>query len=126
MGVIGLEPESGTAGVQDLANACGWPAWSFGPSVLTIAHDWTAVFNRKERCLTAIVHTDDEGDGAVDMVLFQARMVVPISPTVWDAVEQVGQVLLCGVVNGGPTTAALQAATTAGELRAVVAGAHVA
>jgi hypothetical protein len=122
MGVIGLEVESGTASAQDLAEVCGWPSWSFGPSVLTVDPDWTAVFNRKERSLRAIIHFGE--DNQVDLVLFQARTAVPIPPSTWAALEQAGSVLLCGIVQGGPSTANLQAATAAGELHAVVAEAH--
>ncbi|MFG2525938.1 hypothetical protein [Streptomyces sp. NPDC048527] len=125
MGVIGLEPSSGTAGARDLADACGWPAWAFGgPSVLTLNDDWIAIFDGTERALRAIVRMN--ADDEVGLVLFEATATIEIGPTVWDALEQADRVLLCGVVEGGPATANLTAATAAGELHAIVADVHIA
>ncbi|MER8237485.1 hypothetical protein [Streptomyces sp. NPDC094049] len=123
MGAIGLEPLSGTAGPEDLADVCGWHPWAFGvPSALAVNSDWVAVFNREARALTAIVHFGP--DDQVDLVLFQANETVRLTPTVWAALEGTGKALLCGVVRGGPTAEGMTAATAAGELYAVVADAH--
>jgi hypothetical protein len=85
--------------------------------------DWTAVFNRKERSLRAIIHFAQ--DDSVDLVLWQARAAVEIPPSTWSALEESGRVLLRGIVDGGPTTENFTAATTSGVLHAVVAEAAI-
>lgn len=88
-----LHPQSGDAGLDDLLDRCGLPAWDARTLPPTDAR-WRARFDIATRSLEGIVHIDP--DGFDDVSLFDAAEKVTLPDHWWDLVDRVQHLLVCG------------------------------
>jgi hypothetical protein len=119
LGVISLDPCSGTAGVVDLVERCGWRPWDFRPGLMTADPGWVVSFKRSERALYQIGRVDE--GFRLGVTLYEADCPLPIPEAIWGAMRGHRRVAICGGVSGPPNYANLTSAAAAGQLHAVIA-----
>jgi hypothetical protein len=111
-----LEPRTPAGALDDLSGL-EWPLWT---NVLERDPRWVVALDAGTRRLTKIVRLND-AQNAVQNTLFDLGDGIPLDERLWSTVEGERPVILCGPLQGEPSTEAMDSAKAAGTLRAIAA-----
>ncbi|MFY0516148.1 hypothetical protein ACOMD4_38045 [Streptomyces anulatus] len=118
MPMLLLYPETEDAGIEDLEARTDWKRWGLH-GMPDMDPRWRVRARISDRSLQGLVHIG--ADGEDDIELWRAAESVSMPAEWWDLLDRVQHMLVVGPVTEPEAPGAMEAASEAGELLAVVA-----